>query len=1746
MAGGSIFQVGEDVEFWRVLVHLSILALCLLIFESALHYLEHRLSHYDKYLHMLRKAYSELMILGLLNFGLKVLKEVSHIDGNSKALLAFQVADLIIFILAIALILQAICIFLQVQKHNKRMEHAELISTKSMADALQVQMQSTRKLKDFRLLSWWCCAKQVKTDVVEKEVVEHRLLRYLFLRRFGLPQLFPFSKYLRRAQANQIGYMIEVEPSMWLLLLLVAWAICGLVDIFEGMKTKARYDLIKAFSVFAWALVLLHIVVLLYFRSCVRKLLNIAGYSEDSTTLAANLRTIANDEAASWKNEAAHDALDSMNQIQEQQEEIEQFREAERHALLKNDIGFQLLATWGRNISRTCSSKERLDNLSSIVQTDSPEINIHFFSRKAWHVFVMFLMMLNGFFIALLVQCAIYSLDDIYENFGVAHAVLVPLPMAINSLVLQQTIFRYYVVVCSILRLDANTLGEVVQHFSEIVELRSEFAISLLQFLKDGGLTVGDLEKAMRKHDLSKSGFIEVSALRLVLASVGFRLTRFRFNAVVKILFELEGTKVKYAQLLQIVTLVGEDVELFRVVVVLSALAVCLLVFEGALHHLEHHLSRHDKYQHMLKKVYRELMILGLLSFIVKLLTEVGGLDGYGGTLLAFQVADLIIFILAIVLVIQAILVLLLLRRPNKLSDRAELITTQDIVDALRTSEKDKPGRLKRCFRSWFCCGESMKTNLLKREVVEHRLLRQLFLRRFGLPQLFPYSKYLRRSQANQISHTIEVEPSMWLLLLGMAWALAVVVRILEDYDVDVRYELIEALLAFSWALVLLHIVTLLYLHSCVGQLLEIAGYSDDKSILAVNLNTVSEEEATAWQVEAADSALDTMNQVHAQQEEIEHHRKSSRHRFCQGDTGIQLLATIFRNIARVCCCKRRSNAQLSVIGRESPEIRLRFFSRKAWHVVVMFLMILNAFFIALLVQGAVYSMDEIYDQVGVIPVILIPLPLILNMIVFQQPIFRYFVIICSVLRLDASTLGEVVQHFNEIIELRSEFATSLLQCFKEGGQSLGELEMAIQKHDSKKSGLIEVDKLRSVLGSFGFQLTRFRFDSVVRMLFELEGTKVEYAQLLQLLTLVQQERCEDGLLDERLHESFFHRTMSSFDDENFKPPRHLPLLAQSSLASEPGPSDFMYASAATPSLRRLPTTGNNPISSGAQESPMPQVNPVTDAALPKSLEEGELRPKRSWESVKKADGLKERASTMHNLKFYGEEQKRLYQELPFRAQAGMRRRSFRVERDFPQLKPRSSWANLSRLVKKQGENEPLLSEEDEDTEPGYTYSLLLSCLVAVINAFQYGYNTAITGSVNPDVVFPGHSDMLWACVVSAFAVGGPVGSIVGAQLSAQLGRKKTMFANSCLFVASGVIMAFAIDIYMLVVGRFLVGVASGTATVIVPLYLGELAPPNLRGSLGTTYQVAMVFGILGTDIMAILFAGESDGIMHPGWRLMFGFAGILGALQIVLAPLLVESPRWLLSNGNSKDAESTLKQLRQSKDVLEEIGSIGVANGNESDDIPGVWDVLCDSKIRLPLIVAVALQCAQQLSGINAVMFYANSFFQNAGLENPLVGITLVYVVNVLATVVALMLMDSVGRRLLLLWSIAGMLVSSGVLSLGLMNLLPFANFISVGGVMSFVWFFEIGLGPIPWLIAAEMFPAKSRTTATSIATMVNWLGLFIVGIVFPSMQKALDDYIFIPFAVILALSLGFSLRYVPETKGKTQEEIVEEMSVQ
>lgn len=195
---------------------------------------------------------------------------------------------------------------------------------------------------------------------------------------------------------------------------------------------------------------------------------------------------------------------------------------------------------------------------------------------------------------------------------------------------------------------------------------------------------------------------------------------------------------------------------------------------------------------------------------------------------------------------------------------------------------------------------------------------------------------------------------------------------------------------------------------------------------------------------------------------------------------------------------------------------------------------------------------------------------------------------------------------------------------------------------------------------------------------------------------------------------------------------------------------------------------------------------------------------------------------------------------------------------------------------------------------------------------------------------------------------------------------------------------------------------------------------------------------------------------------------------------------------------------------------------------------------MRLLVVSCIVLQMSQQLCGINAVFYYSSSIFEGV-ITNPLVGTTLVSAVNVVATYVALLLMDKFGRRTLLLWSIGGMLFSCVILVLSLLHY--FSNITALLAVNAYVSFFEIGLGPIPWLIVAEMFDAKYVTIAMSASSQLNWACNFIVGIVFPYMNAYLGPYTFVPFAAVLLLAFLFTLIWLPETQGTTPEELQAEL---
>eukprot|EP00934_Nitzschia_sp_Nitz4_P008087 Nitzschia sp. Nitz4//scaffold105_size73764//47107//49358//NITZ4_005678-RA/size73764-processed-gene-0.20-mRNA-1//-1//CDS//3329532453//8077//frame0 len=506
-----------------------------------------------------------------------------------------------------------------------------------------------------------------------------------------------------------------------------------------------------------------------------------------------------------------------------------------------------------------------------------------------------------------------------------------------------------------------------------------------------------------------------------------------------------------------------------------------------------------------------------------------------------------------------------------------------------------------------------------------------------------------------------------------------------------------------------------------------------------------------------------------------------------------------------------------------------------------------------------------------------------------------------------------------------------------------------------------------------------------------------------------------------------------------------------------------------------------------------------------------------------------------------------LYTQVPFTAVFGLQKSSRNLSQAFASYAAEldvNTQPGLSEAEKelRSSRASMIILDELEQDSSVVTTPLVFAIVVAAASQFLVGYNTGVMNAPEK-VVFPGHSTGAWSLAVAAFAVGGPFGAIMGGRMADSRGRRGALLIDTWTFLLGGLLQTFAPNMTVLIISRFIIGFASGFSSVLVPIYLGELAPPTLRGMLGTLTQFALVIGILIADMVAFPFATENE------WRILFGITALIALAQLVCSPFLLESPRWLL-NRDPKSLRARfiikrLRGLRYDHEVESEVGNFVMgeaAQHQESLDQSEVLkEMLSHRKLRFLLLSSLTLQMAQQFSGINAVFYYSTSFFEGV-IDNPLVGTTIVGGVNVLATYAALLLMDSCGRRDLILWSSGGMFAACVVIVLSLLGY--FSNILALVAVNVYVIFFEIGLGPIPWLIVAEMFEGKYVAVAMSVCCQVNWACNFIIGLVFPSMNEYLGAYSFGPFATVLLLTFLFTLTILPETQGKTPKELVADIT--
>ncbi|KAJ8409635.1 hypothetical protein AAFF_G00230360 [Aldrovandia affinis] len=462
--------------------------------------------------------------------------------------------------------------------------------------------------------------------------------------------------------------------------------------------------------------------------------------------------------------------------------------------------------------------------------------------------------------------------------------------------------------------------------------------------------------------------------------------------------------------------------------------------------------------------------------------------------------------------------------------------------------------------------------------------------------------------------------------------------------------------------------------------------------------------------------------------------------------------------------------------------------------------------------------------------------------------------------------------------------------------------------------------------------------------------------------------------------------------------------------------------------------------------------------------------------------------------------------------------------------------------------------------------TLALAVFTAVLGSLQYGYCLGVINApqkilerhygralgVLPENPTPSnHTEeeaphpsviMYWSLSVSVFSIGGVVTSFLVGFVGDLRGRIKGMLMVNVLAITGGILMGLAKmgkPHLMVIAGRAVMGFYCGLSSGLVPMYIGEIAPVAYRGALGTLHQLAIVTGILISQVLGLDFLLGNDAM----WPVLLGLSGAPAVLQSLLLPLCPESPRYLyIKLGKEEEARKCLKRFKGEYDTSKDMAEMKKEKEEAmKEEQVSILALVRSSSYRQQLIVALMMHLSQQFSGINAIFYYSTSIFANAGVTQPVYATIGVGVINTIFTMVSVMLVDRAGRRTLTLIGLGGMCCCAIAMSVGLVYLTTYSwmSYVSMTAIFLFVCFFEIGPGPIPWFIVAELFSQGPRPAAIALAGCCNWTSNFIVGMFFPYIEALCGSYVFIIFAVILFGSTVFTYCRVPETKGKTFEEI-------
>jgi len=430
--------------------------------------------------------------------------------------------------------------------------------------------------------------------------------------------------------------------------------------------------------------------------------------------------------------------------------------------------------------------------------------------------------------------------------------------------------------------------------------------------------------------------------------------------------------------------------------------------------------------------------------------------------------------------------------------------------------------------------------------------------------------------------------------------------------------------------------------------------------------------------------------------------------------------------------------------------------------------------------------------------------------------------------------------------------------------------------------------------------------------------------------------------------------------------------------------------------------------------------------------------------------------------------------------------------------------------------------------------------IVAAIGGFLFGYDTGVIGGallfIQKDLNLDKSQQQL---AVSAILLGAIVGAIGAGWLADHFSRRRTKILAGCVYVIGAIACAVAQSYWELVAARFWLGLAVGTASFVAPMYIAELVPPRIRGGVVSFNQLMVTIGILLAYISDWAFAGVSN-----NWRWMFAVAAIPGAALAIGMFFMPYSPRWLVEQGRDDEAREVLSRLRSDEDDIDgEIAEIKDVTKQQAS----LGDLL-KKAVRPMLIVGIGLAIFQQIVGINTVIYYSPTILKFAGQQNTgaLTQSLFIGATNVVFTIVAIMLLDKLGRRFFLLFGTSCCFVA--LIGLGVFFHFPgvqsSANWLALACLLFYIFGFAIGLGPVFWLMISEIFPLNIRGPAMAVCTVFNWAFNFAIAYTFLTLVGAITKAgAFWLYAFFCLCALAFFWTMVPETKDRSLEEIEQEL---